>query len=186
MDLKEILAISGAPGLFKYVAQGKGGIVVESLIDSRRTMVNGATKVSALGDIAIFTDSEEVALSDILQAIFDQNQGATVEINAKSTPEELHSFMNQALPNYDRERVHNSDIKKVALWYNILVGAGMTTFKIEKNEDEDGQKIVKAKTDTDSVAKKTAAMAATPKVSAAASRPKVVAPKSTTNRKSGS
>ena len=62
MELKEILAISGAPGLYKYVAQGKGGIIVESLADGRRTMVGGTTKVSALGDIAVFTRTSEVAL----------------------------------------------------------------------------------------------------------------------------
>ena len=129
MELKEILAISGAPGLYKYVAQGKGGIIVESLADGRRTMVGGATKVSALGEIAVFTQSSEVALGDVLQSAYDKHAGEPVSLTSKSSPDELKSFMVSILPDYDTERVHNSDIKKIAQWYNALVAAGMTSFK---------------------------------------------------------
>lgn len=185
MELKEILSISGVPGLYKYVAQGKGGIIVESLGDSRRTMVGGSSKVSALGDIAIFTDSEEVALAEIFQSIFDKNDGSTVTLSNKSTDDELHAFLGDVLPNYDRERVHTSDIKKLVSWYNILVGAGMTEFKVEEQdgEDEDESSVIpKTKSESTAVAKKQVVKNTAPK---AASQPKVVTPKSTTNRKSG-
>ncbi len=136
MELKEILAISGTPGLFRFVAQGKGGIIVESLADGRRTMVGGTTKVSALGDIAIFTQSTEVALGEVFQAIYDRHAGKAVALTSKSTPDELRKFMSEALPDYDEERVHNSDIKKIAQWYNALVAAGMTSFRASDEEAE--------------------------------------------------
>lgn len=159
MELNEILAISGAPGLYKYVAQGKGGIIVESLSDSRRTMVSGSSKVSALGDIAIFTDNEETPLGEILQTIFNQNDGKEVSINAKASATELQAFMEAALPSFDRERVHNSDIKKIAQWYNILIGAGMTTFHSEEATPEEEAPAKEATPTTD------AEVAAAPKKS---------------------
>lgn len=186
MELKEILSISGAPGLYKYVAQGKGGIIVESLADSRRTLVGGSAKVSALGDIAIFTDADEVSLADVFHEIFEKNNGA-IAINNKSTNEELHAFMSEILPAYDRDRVHTSDIKKLASWYNLLVAAGMTTFKAKQEEAaEEGAPIVaaaKPKVDpTVAVAKKQAAKNITPKAST--SQPRAATSKTSTNRKS--
>lgn len=185
MELKEVLSISGVPGLYKYVAQGKGGIIVESLNDSRRTMVGGSAKVSALGDIAIFTDADEVPLADVFQSIYDKNGAEVLSLNNKSANEELSSFMEDILPNYDRERVRMSDIKKLITWYNTLIGAGMTQFKIDEESSEEGGVVIpKSKTETsvDAAAKKQAVKNSAPK---AASQPKIVAPKSTTARKSG-
>lgn len=136
MELKEILAVSGTPGLYRYVAQGKGGIIVESLSDGHRTMVGGTTKVSALGDIAIFTTSAEVPLGDLFQTIYDRQGGKAVAVTSKSTPEELRAFLSSVLPDYDTERVHQSDMKKIAQWYNLLVAAGMTSFKAEEEAAE--------------------------------------------------
>lgn len=136
MNLREILAISGASGLYKYVAQSKSGIIVESLTDGKRTMANASAKVSALGDIAVFTDAEEIPLGDLFQNVYDLKGGEVVALNGKSTPAELQAFMEEVLPNYDRDRVHNSDIKKIAAWYNILIGAGMTDFKVEEEQEE--------------------------------------------------
>ncbi|MEG2865571.1 MAG: DUF5606 domain-containing protein, partial [Mucinivorans sp.] len=94
MNLKEILSIAGQPGLFKYVAQGKGGIIVESLTpDAKRQMVSGSAKVSSLGDIAMFTDSQEVPLADIFETIFKNQSGAVLTITGKSSVDELHTFM---------------------------------------------------------------------------------------------
>lgn len=142
MELKEILAISGAPGLFRYVAQGKGGIIVESLADGRRTMVGGSTKVSALGDIAVFTASAEVPLGDVLQSAYDKHAGKPVELPSKASPEELRTFMVSILPDYDAERVHNSDIRKIGQWYNALVAAGMTSFQTAEENAEAAEAMV--------------------------------------------
>lgn len=186
MELKEILAISGTPGLYKYVAQGKGGIIVESLADGRRTMVGGSTKVSALGDIAIFTQTTEVALGDVLQSVYDQQAGKTVALTSKAAPEELRAFMASVLPDYDAERVHNSDIKKIVQWYNALVTAGMTSFKAEEGNDEAGEAAVDAAVEVSkkkTTPKKTAAPAATKRAPKAESRSKAPAARSTTARK---
>ncbi|CDN32189.1 hypothetical protein BN938_2116 [Mucinivorans hirudinis] len=183
MELKDILSIAGAPGLYKYVAQGKGGIIVESLSDSRRQLVSGTSKVSALGDIAMFTDAEEITLGAVFQNIFEKNQGRTVEVNAKSDSETLKKFMEEALPSYDRDRVHISDIKKLASWYNILVGAGMNKFIGAEGEEAKEEAVApSAAALPKPVAKKAAVNTKQPKT--ATSQPKIVAPKSTTNRKS--
>lgn len=171
MELKEILAISGAPGLYKYVAQGKGGIIVESLTEGRRTMVSGSTKVSALGDIAVFTQTEEVSLGDVLQAVYDKNAGKPVPVMSKAAPEELHAFMASALPEFDKDRVHNSDIKKIAQWYNALVAVGMTSFKAADEE-----------TETDDTA---VATTATAEVTAEGKKPAPAKKKATTSASDG-
>lgn len=197
MYLREILSISGTPGLYKYVAQGKGGIIVEALADGKRVMVSGSSKVSALGDIAIFTDSEEVALGKVFQSIFETEKGKAVDITGKSTPVELAAFMKKVLPTYDQERVHNSDIKKLAQWYNTLVGAGMTDFVAEEKEEEASEVVdsaadtaatatKKATTSTAKSPKKAAATkVAAPKATGTASSRAKVATKNTANRKSG-
>lgn len=199
MYLREILAISGTPGLYKYVAQGKGGIIVEALADGKRVMVSGSSKVSALGDIAIFTDSDEVALGKVFQSIYEAENGQTVAINGKSTPAELADFMQKVLPSYDQERVHNSDIKKLAQWYNTLVGAGMTDFLAEEKEEQTEQSEAtetadeaapSAKKATSATAAKapkkpSATKVAAPKATGTASSRAKVANKSTANRKSG-
>lgn len=183
MELKEILAISGAPGLYKFVAQGKGGIIVESLADGRRTMVGGSTKVSALGDIAVFTTSAEVTLGDVLQAAYDKNGGKPAALAAKASPDELKAFMASILPDFDTERVHNSDIKKIAQWYNALLAAGMTSFKAaEEGAEETAADAAEAPKKKAAAKKTTAATAAKP-APKAASRSKAPAARSTTARK---
>lgn len=135
MELKEILAVSGQPGLFKFVAQAKNGIIVESLLTGARTSVSSSSKVSALAEIAIYTDGDEVALADIFTKIYEANGGKET-VSPKSSPEELKKVFAGVLPDYDRDRVHVSDIKKVIAWYNALVGAGMTEFKSAEQEEE--------------------------------------------------
>ncbi len=182
MKLSEILSVSGAPGLFKYVAQSKGGIIVETVgAVQKRSIVSASAKVSALGDIAIFTDSSEVSLAEVLDNIYAALEGKPAAITGKSTPEELASFMGAALAEYDRERVHNSDIKKVAQWYNLLLAAGMTKFQEEEEEGAEASEAVKAATQAKSAVKKTAAAVNTK--AGAASKSKVTATKSTTARK---
>lgn len=138
MKLREILAISGQPGLYKYIAQSKGGVIVESLADGKRTNVSSNAKVSALSEISMFTETEDVPLADILTKLFAHTGGAQT-ISHKSSPEQLKSLFEKILPDYDRERVHVSDIKKLVQWYNILVAAGMTEFSLEAEEDEKGE-----------------------------------------------
>lgn len=133
MEMKDILAITGQPGLFKFVAQSKTGIIVESLSDGKRSNAAGTAKVSSLSEIAIFTEGEDLPLAQVFEKVYAYTQGKEA-ISHKSTTEELKKFMALVLPEYDRERVHVSDIKKLVSWFNILVGAGMTEFKLEEAE----------------------------------------------------
>jgi Domain of unknown function (DUF5606) len=130
MDLKEIMSISGQSGLFRFVSQGRNGIIVESFSDKKRVFVNASSKVSSLEDIAIFTTEEEVPLKKVLKSIFDQEKGGPAP-DPKSPPETLKAFMERILPNYDHNRVYTSDIKKLVFWYNTLLSLNMLSFEEE-------------------------------------------------------
>ena len=138
MKFSEVLAISGQPGLFKYLAQGKTGIIVESLSDAKRFQINASSKVSTLGDIAIYTEGEDVPLSEVFQAMSDKLSGG-IAISHKSATTELAAKFEEYLPEYDKYRVRASDIKKVFAWYNLLQQTGMTTFVEAETEAEETQ-----------------------------------------------
>jgi len=127
MDLKEIMSISGHSGLFKFISQGRNGIIVESFADQKRSFVNASNKVSTLEDIAIFTTEEEVPLKTVLKNVHDALNGEQAP-DPKSSPEELRTFMEKVLPAYDRDKVYISDIKKLASWYNALLSLDLLKF----------------------------------------------------------
>jgi len=133
MELKDILAISGQPGLYKYVAQSTRGVIVESLLDGRRMNAAATSKVSALTEISIFTEGEDIALADVFTRIYEHTGGKEA-ISHREAPEKLKEYFAAVLPEYDRERVHVSDMKKCFAWYNILVAAGFTEFKLPERE----------------------------------------------------
>ncbi|MDP3003353.1 MAG: DUF5606 domain-containing protein [Bacteroidales bacterium] len=119
MILKDILAISGEPGLFKFIAQGKNAIIVEHLETKKRSSVYGSAKVSSLEDIAIFTDKEDMPLGKVFDLIHEkENGGPTVDL--KGGVNTLKSWFEGILPEYSKDKVYPSDIRKVAQWYNIL------------------------------------------------------------------
>ncbi len=132
--LKKILSISGRPGLYKLVSYGKNMLLVEGLADNRRFPVHSRERVMSLGDISIFTTTEDTPLSTVFENIGKKYDNKAIDAKAIATPDQLHEFMNGVLENWDAERVHNSDIKKIISWYNILVGAGITEFT-PKEED---------------------------------------------------
>ena len=134
MELKEILSISGQPGLYKFVAQSRNGIIVESLADGRRSNTPSTAKVSSLGEIAIFTEGEDIPLSEVFTKMYEHSGGKAV-ISHKSADKELKDLFGAVLPEYDRDRVHMSDIRKMVAWYNLLVAAGMTEFNTDENKD---------------------------------------------------
>jgi len=119
MVLKDIIAISGEPGLFRFIAQGKNSIIVEHLETKKRSSAFGTAKVSSLEDIAIFTENEDLPLSKVFDMIWDKSDGGTA-IDAKADGTKLKNWFEDILPEYDKDKVYTSDIKKVALWYNIL------------------------------------------------------------------
>lgn len=129
MELKDILAISGQPGLYKYVAQSMRGVIVESLVDGKRMNVSSNARVSALTEISMFTEGEDIALADVFTNIWNYTEGKEAVSHKESSNKIVEEFGN-VLPDYDRERVHVSDMKKCFAWYNILVKAGFTEFKL--------------------------------------------------------
>jgi len=141
MDLKGILSIGGYGGLFKLIKQTKNGFIVESLTDKKRMQAFATSKISTLEDIAIYTDDSEVHLKDIFKKIFEKEDGKQT-ISHKASSEDLKSFFVELLPDYDRERVYVSDIKKVINWYNVLVELGLVDLEEDEEEssEEDAEK----------------------------------------------
>lgn len=133
--LKKILSISGRPGLYRLVSYGKNMLIVENLIECRRFPVHTRDRVMSLGDISIFTTSEDVPLSQVFENIGKKYDNKAVDAKAISTPDQLHEFIGGVLENWDEERVHNNDIKKIISWYNILIGAGITDFATKEEEE---------------------------------------------------
>jgi hypothetical protein len=119
MILKDILSISGEPGLFKFIAQGKNAIIIEHLETKKRTSAYSSAKVSSLEDIAIFTDKEDMPLGKVFDLIFEKENGGKA-IDSKADAGKLKVWFEGILPEYSKDKVYMSDIKKVAQWYNIL------------------------------------------------------------------
>jgi len=133
--LKTILSISGKSGLYKLVSQGKNMLIVESLADKKRMPAYGTDKMISLGDIAMYTDDEDVPLQEVFLSIKKKENGQPININIKTaTPDELRQYMGEVLPTFDRDRVHLSDIKKLISWYNLLVANNLTDFEPAEEE----------------------------------------------------
>ena len=138
--METILAISGKPGLYRLVSSGNRSLIVESLDEKKRRFPAFATdRITSLGDIAMYTEDEDVPLWQVFKNVGEKenSQKSSLDIK-KCTADELHAYMKEVLPTYDEDRVHDSDMKKLVQWYNILVGAGITdfegTFKAEEEE----------------------------------------------------
>ncbi len=138
MTLKDIMAISGHSGLFKFVAQGRNGIIVESLVDSKRIQVSTSAKVSTLSDISIFTHQGEEPLSKVFEAIKVMEKEGPA-IGHKSSNDEIKAYFEKVLPHFDQDRVYVSDMKKVIGWYNQLQNIGMLNFVVEEEDGVDGE-----------------------------------------------
>lgn len=120
MSLEKILSITGKPGLYKLIAQTRGGFVAESLLDKKRLTVNARQNVSVLSEIAIYTLSEEVPLKKVLNTIKEKENGQPTPVTAKDSNDKLEEYFFNVLPDYDEDRVYVSDIKKIVQWYNLL------------------------------------------------------------------
>jgi len=125
-----ILAIAGKPGLYKLLSRGKNNLIVEALDSTHRRQPAFATdRITSLGDIAMYTESDDVPLPTILESMKQLENGQKASIDPKkATADELHEYFTKILPEWDRERVKNSHIQKLIQWYNILVEAGITDF----------------------------------------------------------
>lgn len=134
MDLKDLIVITGKPGIYKMNSQTKGGLIVESLQDKKKFPIHNIHQVSSLNDIAIYTDESEVLLKDVFKTIYKKEAGKET-INHKESKEVLTKFFTEILPNYDTDRVYPSNIKKVVQWYNLLINVKFDFTTLEKEEE---------------------------------------------------
>ncbi|MBU2651483.1 MAG: DUF5606 domain-containing protein [Bacteroidetes bacterium] len=139
MDLKEILAISGKPGLYKLVSQTKTGAIVESLTDGKRFPAFAHEKISSLEEISIFIENDDIPLKEVLKKIHEKQAGGPAP-DPKGETEVVRAFFEEVLPEYDRDRVYHSDIKKVLTWYNLLLEKEMLDFTEEESTEEEKDK----------------------------------------------
>lgn len=135
--LKTILSISGRPGLYKLVNRGKGMLIVEEISTGKRTPAYARDKVISLGDISIYTEEGDTPLGLVLDTVKEKNEGKAVDIKAIGNDADLREYFAEILPEYDRERVYTTDIKKLLSWYNLLVAAGITDFKPAEEASEE-------------------------------------------------
>jgi hypothetical protein len=136
--LREILAITGKPGLYKLISRGNNMLIVESLVDGKRMPTYARDKIVALSDVSMFTDADDIALSEVLTSVGKKEGLKPVAMDPKKASNaELQAWFDKVLPNWDRDRVYPSDIRKLIQWYNILINAGITDFSVKDDAAEE-------------------------------------------------
>lgn len=145
---KQILAISGKPGLFVLVSAGRNTLIVETLDENKkRFSVTSRDKITSLNDVSMYTNGEDVTLMSVFRNIQTEYQNAPVNLDAKKASKaELEAFMEKALPDYDRDRVYQNDIRKLLFWYNLLIKNGITDFS-DAEEEEEGAETAEKETE---------------------------------------
>src|ERR1700740_701974 len=136
MNLEGIISISGMPGLYKVVGQMKNGVIAESLSDKKRSPVYSHQQISTLEDISMFTTGDNKPVSDIMKAIYDKETGGAC-IDHKADEKEIVAYFETILPDYDKERVYPSNMRKLFNWYNILQQTGNLKLKTEGEDKAD-------------------------------------------------
>jgi hypothetical protein len=132
-----ILAIAGKPGLYKLVSRGKNNLIVEALdATHRRQPAFGTDRITSLGDVAMYSETDDVPLTQILESMKKLEGGKKASVDPKkASADELHDYFTKVLPEWDRDRVKNSHIQKLIQWYNILIEAGITDFADAEEEE---------------------------------------------------
>lgn len=142
MDLTKIISISGKPGLYKLVAQAKGGFIVEDLEKGKKTTISAHNNVSLLENVAIYGVSEEFPLKEVFKRIYKKENGGPA-INHKESGANLRKYIEEVLPEYDESRVYDSDLKKLFQWYNILQAKGLVTPAAEEEAPAAEEEVAK-------------------------------------------
>lgn len=143
IDLTGIIAITGQPGLYKIVAQSKNGIIVEGLSDKKRVNVYASTKVSTLSDISMFTTGDDKPIEEILTAVFEKENGGPA-VDSKADDKTIEAYFAAVVPDYDKDRVYVSNMRKLFSWYNTMQSTGNLKKKEEKKEGEEKTIAIKA------------------------------------------
>ena len=147
--LKEILAITGKPGLYKIISHNGKTLIVEELSTGKRFPVSARERVVSLGDIAMYTESDDKPLGEILDIIYSKENGKPIDIKGVISGEGLKTKFEEYIPDFDKDRVHDSDVKKLFTWYNLLTGKGYTKFTEEDTsaDEVDSKEEVKESND---------------------------------------
>ena len=136
--LKNILSITGKPGLYKLVSRGNNMLIVESLVDGKRMPTYARDKIVSLAEVSMFTTGDDIPLSDVLTKLGEKEGLKVASIDPKKADnDQLRAFFAEVLPEFDRDRVYPTDIRKLIQWYNILINAGFTDFTIKEETDEE-------------------------------------------------
>lgn len=137
--IKRIISVSGKPGLFRLVSQGKNMLIVEALATGKRMPVYARDKVISLADISIYTTEGDEPLAQVLQKVADKNEAKKVDLKSFASDADLRQYFETILPAFDKDRVYTTDIKKLLSWYNLLIDAGITQF-VEKADENEAKK----------------------------------------------
>lgn len=137
--LKRILSISGRPGLFRLISQGKNMLIVESLLNGKRVPAYSHDKIISLGDVSMYTVEDDIPLGEVLTLVYNKTEGKPVDVKALGGDKQIREYFKEILPAFDEERVYTADIKKLFSWYNQLLSAGITTF-VEPEAEAEGEK----------------------------------------------
>lgn len=146
--LKEILSISGKPGLQKLISNSSNAIIVESLVDGKRFPAYSNSKIIALEDISIYTEEEDMPLKEVFKRMFAKENGKPA-LSHKESNEKIITYFNEIVPEYDKDRVYTSDMKKIVQWYNLLTEKGILNFNEEEEEKEKKEKVAETATQED-------------------------------------
>lgn len=133
--LSKILSVTGRPGLYKLISTGKNLNIVESLVDGKRIPVYAQEKVVALSDVSIYTNDGDAPLRDVLKKMKEKEDGSQLSLGSKSSGKELFAYLEEVLPNYSKESVYASDVKKLVSWYNLLVEKNIDFDEVEKTDE---------------------------------------------------
>ena len=138
MELKDIASVSGKPGLFKIIKPARAAMILETLDEKKQKLIiSGNNRVSILKEISIYTTSKEgtFPLEDAVKAIFTK-YGEALPVTSSSSESELYSFIEEFIPDYDKERVYPSDLRKLVAWYKILTSYAPEILKGDKEGEE--------------------------------------------------
>ena len=182
MNLKGIIAISGRPGIFKVITQGKNSVIVESMLDKKRFPAHALEKISTLEDISIFTIDEDVKLVEVLAKMLEKYAGKEAP-NHKIELPALEKEMGEIVPNYDKDRVYGSDVRKLFQWYNLLLKADLLKSEtVVEESDTSDETLKKVKIKKEAVSKKPVSTGAPIKASKSSNSRKVAPVKTGSSR----
>lgn len=177
MKISDVLAISGKTGLFKILASSNKNLVVENMIDGKRSSIPGSLRISNLSDITMYTKKEDVPLSEILKSMFEKNQGKEA-LSHNSAPQEVKDFIDGVVENLDHDRVYASDLRKLVQWYNLLISKNALPFEEEDKSDDKSDDKNEKKPTTKKQLEKTKSIVNKPMLKKSPTAKKTVATKS--------